>query len=363
MAFWLTFNDSEEPRPRLFSRRIALPSGPVGDRLLLKTIDGNAEIAGIASSGNALRAAWLETAPGSDPPEGRLVTQALDSAGQLSGLLVEIPIATEFDIYSATFRGIADGRFLVAWVQQLGDSPAEAFGAVVSDGPPPAPAVSLPSLSLEVDSAGRAMVGWWELLGSPPAYPWPTRIWRQGFAVTGVPLTAAVSVATVPRQSFPSVSVSSNGNWVVAWGWGSEDGTEQAIDAELGSFQDGCEPSEQALCLMGGRFRATATFHDYSGNDGEGTAVPLTTESGTFWFFTSASVELIVKVVDACSHPDFENLWVYASGLTNVEVRLTVVDTWTGAIWEHETSLGEPFQPVLDSQAFHTCGAAPFQFQ
>ena len=82
----------------------------------------------------------------------------------------------------------------------------------------------------------------------------------------------------------------------------------------------------------------------------------LTPESGTFWFFTAANVELILKVVDACSHPDFQDFWVYASGLTDVAVRLTVIDTWTGESWERETALGEPFPSVLDSQAFHTCG-------
>ena len=71
------------------------------------------------------------------------------------------------------------------------------------------------------------------------------------------------------------------------------------------------------------------------------------------------NTELIVKVVDACSHPDFHDFWVYASGLTDVAVTLTVVDTWTGETWERETVLGEPFPPVLDSQAFHTCAALP----
>ena len=54
---------------------------------------------------------------------------------------------------------------------------------------------------------------------------------------------------------------------------------------------------------------------------------------------------IIVKIVDACAHPDFRNFWVFASGLTDVQVHLSVVDTWTGEIWERDTSLGEPFPP------------------
>jgi L-alanine-DL-glutamate epimerase-like enolase superfamily enzyme len=52
-------------------------------------------------------------------------------------------------------------------------------------------------------------------------------------------------------------------------------------------------------------------------------------------------------------------LQLYASGLTDVQVTLRVVDTWTGDVWERETDLGEPFPPILDSQAFHSCEAPP----
>ena len=57
--------------------------------------------------------------------------------------------------------------------------------------------------------------------------------------------------------------------------------------------------------------------------------------------------------------PDFGNFWVFASGLTDVQVNLEVVDTWTGEIWERDTALGEPFPPALDTGAFDTCAATP----
>ena len=87
--------------------------------------------------------------------------------------------------------------------------------------------------------------------------------------------------------------------------------------------------------------------------------MPLTDESGSFWFFAPANIEILVKVVDACSHPEFRNIWIFASGLTNVAVTLTVVDSWTGESWERSTTLGEPFPPILDSQAFYVCDAVP----
>lgn len=133
------------------------------------------------------------------------------------------------------------------------------------------------------------------------------------------------------------------------------------IGAEPGTVEGACQPSDTALCLTGDRFRVESSFHDHLGNDGLGHAVALSAESGTFWFFTSANVELIIKVVDACSLPHFHNFWVYVTGLTDVEVHLTVVDTWTQAVWERQTSVGEPFPSILDSQAFATCGASPGQ--
>ena len=152
---------------------------------------------------------------------------------------------------------------------------------------------------------------------------------------------------------------SPDGHWIAVWPRVANADAPAGIDALLGLAVDGCIPETHALCLTGNRFRATASYHDHLGRDGVGYASPLTSESGTFWFFSPESVELILKVVDACAHPDFRNFWVFASGLTDVEVYLSVVDTWTGATWERDTALGEPFPPALDTGAFDTCAAAP----
>ena len=202
------------------------------------------------------------------------------------------------------------------------------------------------------------MIAWVE---SPPGSLYPTSVVRQGRSITGAALSDIVTVADYAGMTSPLVSMTETGSWMVAWTRPWNPGIPQlaGVNAQFGAFRDACEANATTLCLTGGRFRATATFHDHLGRDGVGQAVALTPESGTFWFFTAANVELILKVVDACGHPDFRDFWVYASGLTDVEVTLTVVDTWTGEIWERETDLGEPFPPVLDSQAFHTCEAVP----
>jgi hypothetical protein len=113
----------------------------------------------------------------------------------------------------------------------------------------------------------------------------------------------------------------------------------------------GCTASSTTLCLNGGRFRVTASYATSGGQSGPGMAVPLTSDSGYFWFFASANIELVVKVLDACTlaSPHF---WVFAGGLTNVEVNLDVLDTETGAEKTYQNPLGTAFAPIQDTSAF-----------
>ena len=57
-----------------------------------------------------------------------------------------------------------------------------------------------------------------------------------------------------------------------------------------------------------------------------------------------------VKVLDACSFAG--STWVFAAGLTNVEVVLTVTDTVTGATRRYRNPKGTAFAPVQDTSAF-----------
>jgi hypothetical protein len=110
------------------------------------------------------------------------------------------------------------------------------------------------------------------------------------------------------------------------------------------------------LFLGHGRFRLAATWTTPQGATGPGHAQPLTDESGYFWFFDPGNVELIVKVLDACS-PPFDRFWVFAAGMTNVEVELTVEDTIAGTSHTYLNPLGNPYQPVQDTSTFATCDA------
>jgi hypothetical protein len=114
-----------------------------------------------------------------------------------------------------------------------------------------------------------------------------------------------------------------------------------------------CVPGSTTLCLNGSRFRVQATYATAQGQSGSGTAVPETTDTGTFWFFSASNVEAIVKVVSGCSFN--QRYWVFAGGLTNVAVTMTVTDTQTGQVRTYTNPQGTPFAPIQDTNAFATC--------
>ena len=79
----------------------------------------------------------------------------------------------------------------------------------------------------------------------------------------------------------------------------------------------------------------------------------LTDDSGYFWFFTSGNVEMLVKALNACT---FNNhFWLFAGGLTNVEVTITVTDTVAGVVKTYTNPINTAFQPIQDTSAFATC--------
>ena len=76
----------------------------------------------------------------------------------------------------------------------------------------------------------------------------------------------------------------------------------------------------------------------------------LTGDSGYFWFFNPANIEVVIKVLGACSIND--HYWVFATGLTNVEVTLFVTDTESDTPKTYVNTLGVPFAPIQDTSAF-----------
>jgi hypothetical protein len=114
-----------------------------------------------------------------------------------------------------------------------------------------------------------------------------------------------------------------------------------------------CVSNDRSLCLNKGRFEVQADWTTPNGQTGTGHAVPLTSDTGTFWFFNDANVEVVVKVLEACATN--HRYWVFAGGLTNVRVRLTVRDAQTNATKQYTNPQSTAFRPIQDTAAFATC--------
>ncbi len=115
-----------------------------------------------------------------------------------------------------------------------------------------------------------------------------------------------------------------------------------------------CVPGPTSLCLHNGRFRVEARWQTPDGRRGLGQAQALTRETGYFWFFNADNVEVTIKVLAGCFDP-FNHYWVFAAGMTNVQVSLTVADTTSRQLKRYESPLGQPFAPIQDTRAFATC--------
>ncbi len=114
-----------------------------------------------------------------------------------------------------------------------------------------------------------------------------------------------------------------------------------------------CVADATTLCLNNGRFRVRADWRTRDGSNGQGRGVALTSDSGYFWFFDAANVEVVVKVLNGCGSNS--RYWTFAGGLTDVNVILTVTDMQTGAVKTYTNPQGTPFQPIQDTDAFAAC--------
>jgi len=93
-----------------------------------------------------------------------------------------------------------------------------------------------------------------------------------------------------------------------------------------------CTPSATTHCLTANRFAVSVSWKNPydGGSTGVGQTVPLTGDSGAFWFFTSSNLELAVKVLDGRAANG--HFWVLYGAMSDVEYTLTVTDTVTGAV-------------------------------
>jgi ELWxxDGT repeat protein len=115
-----------------------------------------------------------------------------------------------------------------------------------------------------------------------------------------------------------------------------------------------CQPTDERLCLGDGRFQVEADWRDFQGNSGQGHAVSLTGDTGYFWFFDAANVEVVLKVLDGRGLNGHH--WAFYGALSNVEYSLTITDVQTGAVRRYVNPAGR-LGSVGDTNAFGPKGA------
>ena len=202
------------------------------------------------------------------------------------------------------------------------------------------------------------MIAWVE---SPPGTALPDDRRSAGRSTTGAALSDIVTVADFAGCTAPLVSMTgTERGWSPGRGRWNPGFLELAgVNAQFGAFPTDCEANATTLCLTGGRFERH--------RDLPRSSRPRRRRAGGGAHAGERDV-LVLHRGERRAHPQgrrrlrasrLPGLLGLRLGLTDVEVTLTVVDTWTGEVWERETALGEPFPPVLDSQAFHTCDALP----
>jgi hypothetical protein len=108
------------------------------------------------------------------------------------------------------------------------------------------------------------------------------------------------------------------------------------------------------LCMNGNRFRAETSFV-VDGVRRTAQAVSLTGDTGAFWFFDAANVELIVKELDGRGVNG--HFWTFFGALTNLEHTLTIYDTVTGAVRVYQNPAGK-FASAGDTSAFVGSGSS-----
>ena len=126
---------------------------------------------------------------------------------------------------------------------------------------------------------------------------------------------------------------------------------DDVIFAPAGGCISNTKALSGTLCLEEGRFRVVATYTTpTSSSPTRAQVVQLTADSGYFWFFNPENTEVTVKVLNACGVNSRH--WVFAAGMTNLGVTLSVTDSVTGATKIYTNPLNTAYTTVLDVNAF-----------
>jgi hypothetical protein len=345
---------------------VAVAEAPPGD-------DVRAVVVAAKASGEIL-VAWEESNTFITPPPWTSVVRArrFDPQGIPLGNPIALNETTAGSLYSVApaVAALAGGGFVVVWATDSAPAPRIVAQLLDDSGVLAGGNFRVNSLDLDfaldpdvaADPLGGFVVAWeGKTYSTDPFSEFLDRAYALQFNADGTSLDSEVEIA-VPTaagrlESLPALAV--RGDRVVAvW---REHYPEPVILAPqcaeyseiyARAFDLLCSPSATQLCLQGGRFAVEVRLPgegEGSPADPRATAVPLTDDSGTFWFFRPANVELMVKVLDGRQVNG--HFWVFAGALSDVHYAIDVTDTLTGETQTYDNPHGR-LASLADTGAF-----------
>ncbi len=361
-----------------------------------------------AASDGSFLVAWLQ----SDLINDAVRFQRFNPQGQSQGTPLTIDSQARGTLWSLRVAGAADGGFLAVWQDSIqGAILARRYEGAAGTGSP-VRQVNVPGSgyarqpAAALASDGSARVVWlfsdkiWarrlNAAGEPEGPAVKVAEGSAGFMTPAVavdrdgnafvvgsdsnttlqarllkgdltPLTAEFPVSSPAfLATDPALATTATGDVVLAWSSGyayntpflnpppipGRDGNGQGIAARI-LAPIRCAAGSDVLCLgSGGRFEARVSWKNpATGETGSGHSVPLTGDTGSFWFFGDQNLELMIKVLDGTSVNG--HFWVYGGALSNVEYTLTMTDTLIGTVRTYHNPAGR-LASLADVEAFFT---------
>jgi hypothetical protein len=114
-----------------------------------------------------------------------------------------------------------------------------------------------------------------------------------------------------------------------------------------------CTASATVACLVNNRFSVRIDWKTSGGQTGAGQAIKYTDASALFWFFGPDNIEVLLKVLNACSLSN--TYWVFSAATTDVEYTIYVTDTLRGQTKTYFHAGGSAAPAITDTGAFATC--------
>ncbi len=124
---------------------------------------------------------------------------------------------------------------------------------------------------------------------------------------------------------------------------------KQYLQGSSGTPQP-CVESSTTTCLSGNRFAISVNYSTASSGSGQGKPIKYTADSGLFWFFESTNIEMLVKVLNACSVNN--RFWVFGAASTDVGYTITVRDSQAGTSKTYTNPVGTRAAAITDTGAF-----------